>query len=502
MLNKTCIFTTDIHGTVSAKSNIDQKLNPNGLSRVSTYLKDLEKTHEILLCDNGDNLQGSPLLTYSHKHKLSPNPLALAMNEIEFMYENIGNHDFNYGEEILNQFLEDLGATCITSNVLYKDIPIGSTQIHKFSDGTKLGLIGIVTDYIPHWELPENIRNFKFLNPLETVKNEVVELKENCDFVFVIYHGGIERDLETGIPTENLTGENIGYELTKIDGIDAIISGHQHRSINTKVNNTIILQCAMNASEVMRIDIKDHQLEASLVSMADQDVDQVIENLIQPFEKDVNTWLDTIIGSLEDGDCFITNPFEARIHKHPMVSLLNQVQFSFTMAQISSTALFNQPLGLPQNIRMRDIVNNYVYPNSLVVKKLTGRALKEYLEQNAKYFSMKDGEIIVTPEYDAPKPQHFNYDMLDGIDYTYKISNPIGKRLVEAKVNGQDLVDHDYYTIVMNNYRASGGGNFDIISDAITVTELPLDMTDLIAEYIEKNSPIKIEHKDNIKIIK
>ncbi len=501
MLNKTCVFTTDIHGTISAKSSINNELNLNGLSRVSTYLKELEKTHEVLLCDNGDSLQGSPLLTYSHNNKLSPNLLALVMNEMEYMYTNVGNHDFNYGEEILHQFLDDLGATCITSNVLYKDIPIGSSQIQQFNDGTKIGLIGVVTDYIPHWERPENIKHFTFLNPIEVVKKEVCELKENVDFVFVIYHGGLEKDPETGIPTETLTGENVGYELAQIDCIDVIISGHQHRSINTVINNTLFLQSAMNASEIMQVDIIDKKLEAKLVSMADVEFDQEIENLIEPFEENVNRWLDTIIGTLEE-DCLVNDPFEARLHKHPMVSFLNQVQFNFTMAQISATALFNQPLGFPQNIRMRDIVNNYVYPNSLVVKKMTGRAIKAYLEQNAKYFSIKDNEIIVTPEYAKPKPQHFNYDMLDGIDYTYKISNPIGKRLIEAKINGEDLVDHDYYTIVMNNYRASGGGNFNMIPEAITVTELPLDMTDLIAEYIQKNTPVKINHKENIKIIK
>ena len=502
MLNITCLFTTDIHGTISAKSSINNELNPNGLSRFSTYLKQQRKNHEVLLIDNGDNLQGSPLLTYSHRNKLSPNPLAQVMNKMEYNFENVGNHDFNYGESILNTFLDDLDASCLSSNVLYKDIPIGSSQIHHFSNGIRIGLIGIVTDYIPHWERPENIKHFTFLDPIEVVKNEVCELKENVDYVFVIYHGGLEKDSETGIPTESLTGENIGYELTKIEFVDAVISGHQHRSINTTINNTLFMQAAMNCAEVMQIDIVDHKLVGKLVSMADMEVDQDIEDLIKPYEEKINNWLDTVIGTLSEGDCFVLNPFEARLHKHPMVSFLNQVQSSVTMAEISATALFNQPLGFPQNIRMRDIVNNYVYPNSLVVKKMTGRALKAYLEQNAKYFSVKDNKIIVTPEYDTPKPQHFNYDMLDGIDYTYNISNPIGKRLVEAKFNGKDLVDHDYYTIVMNNYRASGGGNFDMIPEAITVTELPLDMTELIAEYVSKNSPVHIQHTENIKIIK
>lgn len=501
MLNKTLIFTTDIHGTLSAKSYVNNQLRPNGLSRVSTYVKNLRKTNEVLLADNGDSLQGSPLLTYAIRNKLSPTPLTKVMNHMEYDFLNVGNHDFNYGESILQDYIDLTFASCLTTNVLYKGVPIGSSQIHHFSDGTKIGLIGIVTDYIPHWEKADHIKHYTFLDPIETVKQEVCELRENVDYVIVLYHGGLEKDPITGKATESLTGENVGYELSKIKCIDAIISGHQHRSINTNIHDTLFMQATLNAAELMRIDIVDKKLKAELVSMATIEIDQEIEDLLKPYEKDVNTWLDTVLGTLEDGDCFVSNPFEARYHKHPVVSFLNQVQTYFTMAQISSTALFNEPLGFPKDIRMRDIVNNYVYPNSLVVKKMCGLDLKAYLEQNANYFIVKDNQIIVNPDYDDPKPQHFNYDMLDGIEYTYKISNPIGHRLIECTYNGKTITDMDHFTVVMNNYRASGGGNFNMIPEAITVAELPLDMTDLIAEYIQKNNPVKIQHKDNIKII-
>lgn len=501
MNHKTLIFTSDVHGQCSARSSIDETLNPYGLSRLSSYLKEVQLNNELVLANNGDTLQGSPLMTFAHKNKLNPNPITQVMNEMNFRFENIGNHDFNYGEERLLEHLENLDADVLTTNVLYKGIPIGSSKIHTFLDGTKVGFIGIITDYVPHWERAEHIKHFTFLDPIEVIKSEACELKKNVDFVFVLYHGGLEKDALTGQATEVLTGENIGYEMTQLDCIDVIISGHQHRSMNTIINNKHFLQCGMNASEVMRVDIVDHKLKTELVVLAKYEIDPNIEMLIDPYQKELDDWLDQVIGELKDGDCVIADPFMARLNKHPMVSLINQIQQQVSLAQISATSLFNHPLGFLKNIRMRDIVNNYVYPNSLVVKRLSGTQLKEYLEMNANYFILLNHEITVNPYFNEPKPQHFNYDMLDGIEYTYKISNPVGKRLISCRYQDIEIEDHDYFTVVMNNYRASGGGNFDMIARAQTVVEFPLDMTDLIADYIEKNSPVEIKHTNNIHII-
>lgn len=51
--------------------------------------------------------------------------------------------------------------------------------------------------------------------------------------MIVAYHGGFERDLQTGLPTESLTGENEAYQLVEEykDYIDALVTGHQHREI-------------------------------------------------------------------------------------------------------------------------------------------------------------------------------------------------------------------------------------------------------------------------------
>ena len=503
-MNKTYLsICTDVHGLLSTTSTIDGSTLPYGFSRYVSFLNQLNPTDEVVRIDNGDSLQGSPLMTYAHRTALRPSPMSQAMNLIKLDYVNVGNHDFNYGEQALMNYLNELNAVCLTSNVLYKGKPLGSSQIHRTQSGHRLGLIGVVTDYIPNWERPEHIQNFTFLNPLDVVAIEVQKYRAIVDFIIVFYHGGLERDPKTGEPTEVLTGENVGYALSQIPGIDAIISGHQHRSISTTINSALFMQCSLNLQESMwvEIDHTHHKLAGKLIDLSQFPVHQGFEAGLRPLQAATNRWLDTEIGSIEGQDCLIHDPFEARLHKHPMVSLINQIQLKVSGADLSATALFNQPIGLPRNIRMRDIVNNYVYPNTLVVKDIDGQTLRAYLEQNANYFELDNDDVIrVNPSFNEPKPQHFNYDMVDGIEYGFDIAKPVGQRLTHLFFNGKSIADDQRFTLVMNNYRASGGGNFHMIAACKTLKEFPLDMSDLMAEYVQTHSPIRIQHHENITI--
>ncbi|MEJ7506369.1 bifunctional metallophosphatase/5'-nucleotidase, partial [Staphylococcus warneri] len=83
-----------------------------------------------------------------------------------------------------------------------------------------------------------------FNSAVQTLKSELPTLREKSDIVVVSYHGGFERDLDSGIPTEALTGENEGYDILSqfSDNIDVLITGHQHRDIATIKNQTAIIQ--------------------------------------------------------------------------------------------------------------------------------------------------------------------------------------------------------------------------------------------------------------------
>lgn len=496
-------ITTDVHGTLKSSSYSDFSDKQQGLGRYLTAIKEAREKGDILVLDNGDILQGSPLLTYFQKQVRQPHLMAQALNLIEVDFFNLGNHDFNYGLEILTQFLGDLKAPCLTSNIALNSIPLGQSKLIT-KNGLKIALIGACTDYIPHWEKPSNLTGISFIDPIAQVNAEVLRLRPQVDVVIVMYHGGLERDPLSGLPTEPLTGENVGYALTQIPGVDLLVTGHQHRSIITTINGTLVTQCAFNAQEYAQVDITvdpSLTMDAKLIRMKDHAEDPDMMALIQPFEDQTQIWLDQTVGHLSGYDFQIKDPFEARLHKHPLVSLINQVQLETSGAQLSGVSLFNDPTGFKPNVTTRDIVSTYVYPNTLIVKQINGKQLRTYLEKCAEYFTLDQGLIKVNPEYDAPKAQHFNYDMVDGIRYTLKIGNPIGQRVIELSYNDKPVLPEDLFSLVINNYRANGGGNFNMIVECPTLSEINTDMTDILSAYFESHPDVKLNHQNNIVII-
>lgn len=501
------LATSDVHGYISPYRYSDKVLAEQGLARLSGHIQRL-RDENTLLIDNGDCLQGSPLIYYhSLFEREQLHPMAAAMNHLKYDYYNLGNHDFNFGTDMLHQYMNDLEAECLTGNIVENEEAIGADYtIHYFDDEHCIAIIGVTTQHIPVWETPKNIEGISFENVFDYVERTVMQIKETeqVDGIVVVYHGGFEKEMLTGVETEMLTGENLGWKMcNEIEGIDLMITGHQHRSFATTCNGVVTTQTTSNAREIAYIewDLENHKIEAEILK-ADQDIDESLMKVIEEEEAKTQVWLDQPLGELAEGDLLVKDPIEARIHKHPVISFINQVQLAFaSSATLSAQALFNDSVGFNHYITMRDLVSTYVYPNTLMSLRMDGKKLKEFLEKCAEYFMEEEGKIGLNPSFVYPKPQHYNYDMVDGLDYTIKVSNPIGSRVLEMTYQGKPVSDDDEFVVVMSNYRASGGGDFDMLKDCELVQDIQKDMVECLAEYIRNNPILKVAHRDNIKVI-
>ncbi len=145
------LATTDLHGNIfptnyTSRDNIESY----GLARIASAIHSLRENNDILLVDNGDSFQGTPLLTFAHQNADSyMNPTAAAFNALKYDFINLGNHDFNYGPDILKKFISENKAPLLTSNVDIEGRQLGNTQIIE-KGGKKIALIGVLTHYIPN----------------------------------------------------------------------------------------------------------------------------------------------------------------------------------------------------------------------------------------------------------------------------------------------------------------------------------------------------------------
>ena len=452
--------------------------------------------------DNGDVLEGSPLSFYHyHYHEEEVSPTTKVMKEIGYDYINLGNHDFNYGEQALLKHLDYLDAPVLTSNVLYKDNPLGPTYVIRTIDGIKIALLGVVTHYIPNFEQPDRIKNFKFIDAYSQVEKtvELVKRLEKPDYIICFYHGGFERDLDTGQATEIQSGENQAYRMVKdIPNLDILVTGHQHRTLAGKLFGTIYTQTSAKGGQIACIDIypEEKRIKAQILPV-ETESSKEIEALVQQEEDECQKWLDTPLGESKV-NLLIEDSNKARLHKSQLVTFLNKVQMENAGTELSGTALFTKASGFNKFITMRDLVSTYPYPNTIVAKKITGKILKEYLEKCAEFWTISQEHITVSSRYLKPKPRLYNYDMVDGVEYTITVSNDVGSRVTSLTRNGVPVVDDDEFTIAVNNFRANGGGDFTMIKDAPTIKELPQDMVVLLAEYILEHKVIDFEPVDNI----
>jgi len=499
------LATTDVHGFIYPLNYADNSAKCQGLAQIKALVDNLRDENTLLL-DNGDILEGSPISFYHYlQHPDDISPMTTIMREMKYDYINLGNHDFNYGQEALMNHIQNVGAPCITSNMIYHNKPFGPNYTINELAGKKIALIGVTTQYIPNWETKEHLKNIRFTDAFETLKKnvELVKKLEKPDYIIGLYHGGFERDLTTGFLTEDDTHENEGYRmLTQIPDLDILISGHQHRTLAGKLNGKVYTQSTCNGTEIACIDIyPDTNTIEPRILKCEGEADLDVLKYVQDEENECQTWLDTTLGTTKI-DLTIKDENDARLHKSQLITFLNKVQMDVTGADIASNALFLHATGFGEEITMRNLVSTYVYPNTLVVKKITGKVLKEYLEKDAEFWVVKGNhEVGVNPEYDWPKPQHFNYDMLDGVEYTIDVSQPVGSRITSLTRNGNNINEEDEFTICVNNYRATGGGNYNMIKNLPIVKEIQSSMVEILAQYIIDHKVIDFEPVNNIKVI-
>jgi 2',3'-cyclic-nucleotide 2'-phosphodiesterase/3'-nucleotidase len=57
------------------------------------------------------------------------------------------------------------------------------------------------------------------------------------------------------------------------------------------------------------------------------------------------------------------------------------------------------------------------------------------------------------------------------------------------------------FDVAMNNYRAGGGGNYTMFLDKFIVRDIPIDMSELITNYIIEKGTIEASVNQNWEVI-
>ena len=404
------IYTSDTHGHIFPVNYAAGCGESSGLLNLAAQI---DKNGNTLVLDGGDSLQGTPLVQYylAHADEFPHHPVAEAFNAMGCDYFTLGNHDFNFGYDALRAYLCAMDGVCLCANVqdLGGALPLLPETVHTLKNGLRIGITGIVTDYVNVWEQPQNLKKLRITEAFDAARAACARLRPICDICVCIYHGGFEKDLHTGAVLSG-SGENLACRIARELDFDLLLTGHQHMPVESvRIGGTFAVQPPANAGRYLQVEaaVRDGGAEfsARLLPVGGIHREQPYRRLL-PLEQAAQRWLDEPVGHLEQA-IPPEEKLRAALHGSAVAALFNQVQLSHTGADISCTSLGNEPAGLAASVTMRAITAAYLFSNTLVVLEITEEILRALLERCASYFTLENGTPRVSDAFLAPKVEHY-----------------------------------------------------------------------------------------------
>ncbi len=470
------VATSDLHGNIYPYDYFTTKPADLGLAKISTYVSSLRKYNpNVMVIDNGDAIQGTPLVTYYNLiDQSSEYPMMKVMGKIGYDTWTLGNHEFNYGLPTLNRIIKDAKANNINvlSANIYKDDNTNFVEpyyIKSFDVNgktIKVGVIGMTTKTVPSWEDAAHYKGLKFNDLVDEAKKWVPKLrKEGADIVIVAAHSGEEG------PADTIPENQIKAIATQVSGIDAIVAGHMHVVLNDlSLKNpdgkvVPVVEPGKYGQNVSQIDI-GIGADGKIISLTTNNIKmdstipadaEITEKIAKPYQDATLKYVKTKIGVSKGeytGDGQTLRPTA-------IMELINKVQMEGAGTQLSIAAPLSASARIPEgDITIQDIMSVYVYENFLYGIKMNGKQIKDWLEWSARYYgqvSSPNEPIAKDAKLNIPD---YNLDQLYGATYDIDITEPAGSRIKNLRYNGKPIKADDVFTVAINNYRYNGGGGF------------------------------------------
>ena len=502
--NLTILHTSDLHGAVLPFDDYANRASDRGsLAQIATMVEGIRKNagHPVLLLDSGDTIQGTPLEQFVHVRWGEASPTIDAMNRIDYQAMAVGNHEFNFGLDVLRRSQEQASFPFLSANTVRvgTDQPAFQPYVVLTAGVLRVGVLGLTTPNIPGWEQAENYAGLAF-EPMDSAARRWVKIlreNEHCDLVVVLAHTGFEADPDTG-EANGTEHENFASRLTAVPGIDVLLTGHTHDDIPPRlVNGVIVSQPRARARLLTRIDLelergndgwKIARWSGANLPTGTAPADAEIIEAAGPAHIRVAAALDGAVGEVT-AEVAVDR---CRVEDCAAVDLIHAVQLDASDADLSLAALLaaHAPRLAAGPVSWRWIQAFYVYPNTLVAVRLNGAQVVDILEHAARYYDglecpAQGGCTLLT---DATIPT-YNVDTMAGLHYRIDPTRPEGSRIRDLRYRGLPLDLHRNFTLVCNSYRAAGGGLYPHLAGAEVVWRSSAEMTDLIGDYLSRHRP-------------
>lgn len=530
------IESTDVHGRFFPEDLVRQRVAKGSLAQGMTYLREqrANKNQEVILLDNGDILQGTPVVYYANYiDTVKPHLLAQIMNFMGYNAASVGNHDIEAGPKVYEQLRSEIDFPYLAANAL--DSASGNSHFPAYAiinrQGVKIAVIGLITPSIPNW-LPEKLWPGMYFEDMVKTAQKVIEItqeRDHPDLIIGLFHAGVDATYG-GSSVDSERNENASLLVAqRVSGFDIVFAGHDHKPlgkfvVNTQGDSVLVLNAGAHAHNfaVAKVELiwneqknsYDKKISAREQSLSEYAPDSLFMQRFGPYFEEVKAYMNQKVVELDT----TIKANDALYGPSAFVDMIHQIQLEVSGADVSFAAPFSTNAVLEKGpLYMRDMFKLYRYENFLCTLKLSGKEIRNYLEfstnlwfdslnENSSSILLlqKDG---VKDRYGLPlKNAYYNFDSGAGIKYSIDLTASKGKRVkILSRSDGSAFDENKMYNVVMNSYRANGGGNHLLKGVGLSKEELKKriiqcseeDFRRILTRYLRKKEYFKPQSLNN-----
>jgi len=519
------IATSDLHAAVLPYNYWTSRTLPgSGLSEIARQIEVARaEVQNSLLFDNGDFLQGNPLADYVATIRRRPraHPVIAAFNALHYDAVTLGNHEFNYGLPFLNAALSDAQFPVVSANIatrLGKSPARDTTLVPPYTilrrtvrDQTgrkttlRIGVIGFAPPQIEVWDRDQLQGSIRMRDIIASAKAWLPRMRaQGAELIVALAHTGIGPiDPEDGM-------EDAATALAALPEVDAVIAGHSHLTFpgpaiaaapgidpqrgllagkpavmpghSGSHVGIIDLRLARNDTGPRRWRVVSGAARLGHRSMVLARPSKVLREAVATDHRATLAWSRRIIGETE----VAMSTHFATLAPTYALELIATAKVDYVRRAVIGTEWERLPLvasatpfraggrggagsytDIPAGkIRLRNVSDLYVFPNTLVTVALTGADIANWLEQSVAVFRQ------ITPgSQDAPLRDESvagqTFEAIPGLSYAVDLSqparfdaagrlvNPSARRILGLSLGGIPLNPAQPLLLATNSHRAS-----------------------------------------------
>lgn len=458
----TILHTSDLHGHVEPWRGWEGELAGEmigGSAWIASIIKRVrtEVGKNILLLDAGDAFADTMLANETRGQVVLD-----VMNHLGYDAMTIGNHEPDFGSERLGELRDDARFPFLAANLVQKtsgDL-FSKPYVIRELNGKRVGILGLAYANTPLTTAKKNVEKLEFLDVIETARRFVPELRAKSDVVLALTHFGFGSDQKLA--------ENV-------PDIDLVFGGHSHNRVTEplRVGKTLIVQAGAHGSDVARLDFEFRNGRVAVNRYAlipvdhdrlqpDAEIQRIVERHAAPLGERMNERIGEAVTPLVRAQTINGPRPEKRDRQSPADSLFADILRDETAADVALLPGVGYGVAIPEGaITVAALRNLLPHESKVVMLKLTGKQLRDTLEQSVENTLTKD-----------PRRKVGGMIQVSGLRFEYDAGLPFGHRMRSIRIGDRELSPERIYAVATNQMLASGGHNYSTLAAARDRAEL------------------------------